>query len=346
MTLILIVSMALIISSRRFGFESDDFINYYDFFTRIKDYGFSDIFYFGGGIEFGLGIFFYIISIITPNITPNGLIFLTSLFALILYVLFIEIIIIPKFETKYSVFIILFGVLFCDVFFSTQLVRQFIASIFVLFSLFSDKLRVKLLFLIIAVIFHVSSLPIFFLVYIVIRCNFFVNLIVVGILYIYISYFNLIKSYLTGFDPVLAAKLGHLDHAIEMSSTDFYFFKKYILLFMISIIVYFCRKTYSSSKMLIEKEILLKLVIMLALGMVLSSGTFFFSRLYMPINIFLFGYCYFYCFWKLDGNIIKFLLLVILSYKFYVFTIPGSNDLLWSTFHRSSLSLGYYLRYF
>lgn len=144
----------------------DDFARYYQHYLDIYDGIEGAFFIWGNGLEVGLPIFYKILSLIFPRLSPilldliSNFCFLGGLYA------WLEIFMLKYFPKEqrarcvaFSLFMPLLGVL--------GLARQAFASIFLLYAICVKKWRFKTLFLVIASAFHLSSMLIFAAFYIV-----------------------------------------------------------------------------------------------------------------------------------------------------------------------------------
>lgn len=144
----------------------DDFARYYQHYLDIYDGIEGAFFIWGNGLEVGLPIFYKILSLIFPRLSPilldliSNFCFLGGLYA------WLEIFMLKYFPKEqrarcvaFSLFMPLLGVL--------GLARQAFASIFLLYAICIKRWRFKTLFLVIASAFHLSSMLIFAAFYIV-----------------------------------------------------------------------------------------------------------------------------------------------------------------------------------
>ena len=164
LSLTLIFNLAVIFASKAHFVKvlnsDDDFARYYQHYLDIYD-GISGAFFiWGNGLEVGLPIFYKILSLILPRLSPIMLDLISNLCFFIGLYTWLEIFILRYFPQKdrarcvaFSFFMPLLGVM--------GLARQAFASVFLLYAICVKRLPLKALFLFIASAFHLSSLLIF-----------------------------------------------------------------------------------------------------------------------------------------------------------------------------------------
>lgn len=164
LSLTLIFNLSVIFASKshfvRILNYDDDFARYYQHYLDIYD-GISGAFFiWGNGLEIGLPIFYKILSMFLPRLSPILLDLISNIcFFLGLYS-WLEIFMLRYFPKEqramaiaFSFFMPLLGVM--------GLARQAFASIFLLYAICVKGYKLKAIFLFIASIFHLSSLIIF-----------------------------------------------------------------------------------------------------------------------------------------------------------------------------------------
>lgn len=147
----------------------DDFSNqYYPMFQSLVtgDGIFSSRF--GGGIEFGLAAIYKIIALLVPNAKYWQIFFVISFLCVFLYYIWLEKFIFVRLKKNEISLCLASALLFFGFFITTQLIRQALSSVFVLFSLsyLSEGKKSKgYIFCLIGCIFHLTALPFVFLFY-------------------------------------------------------------------------------------------------------------------------------------------------------------------------------------
>jgi hypothetical protein len=168
-------SFALIISSGSFGFfgKADDFVNYYNDYLSIANNSetFSQVLMlYTSGIEFGLPLLFYVLAILFPILTPVQLMFLLSFLVSLAFALWVIKHGCQEFEaSKNSGYIIALSLSLLSIAIGTQLLRQGFSCVILLFALSQKNTTPRYALLLVAMAFHLTALPLFFIVKFVIR---------------------------------------------------------------------------------------------------------------------------------------------------------------------------------
>src|SRR3546814_14083640 len=89
---------------------------------------------YGGGFEVGISVLFFLLSLISSNLSINGMMFFLSLFSIILFIVWLCRVSAQEAPQKQA---LLLGIslLMINLYFSTQTLRQFIATILLLFAI-------------------------------------------------------------------------------------------------------------------------------------------------------------------------------------------------------------------
>jgi hypothetical protein len=159
------IAISILAASRQFLYlENDDFQTYFNNYLEIYSGNYSPIYEFGDGYEIGLGVLNLLISIISPKLTVNGLMFTYSLIATLLFIFYIERYKKNKIESeKYAIYIatcfLFFGYYFC-----TQITRQFFSAIFVLIALESTNKTKTIFYIALGFLFHITAVPLYALI--------------------------------------------------------------------------------------------------------------------------------------------------------------------------------------
>lgn len=140
--------------------SSNDIDGYFDIYKELMAGDLSYLINFGGGLEVALPLLLWLWGLVLPPLTINGLMFCLALTSSLLVMVWVE-------KTFYGVQCLrrpaLIGVclLMLNLYFSTQLSRQFLSLIVLLFA-FSAQGRVRqLIFVVLASAFHLTAVPFF-----------------------------------------------------------------------------------------------------------------------------------------------------------------------------------------
>ena len=169
--LTLCLSIAIICASRLYfnlaTDSDDDFSRYYQNYLDVYDGLSGAMTQWGGGYEIGLPVFYKLLAIFLPKLPPQYVLFYTALFATLLMYIWLEKYGVKLVKNRQRAALVAFS-LFIVVFLSTLgLTRQALASIFLLYGFFAKPIHIKLLFFLIAASFHLSSVWVIALFYIV-----------------------------------------------------------------------------------------------------------------------------------------------------------------------------------
>src|SRR3546814_418068 len=84
------VSMSLMAAARPVAFEQfSDTDVYYGIYRAICDGDMSVLTLYGGGFEVGISVLFFLLSLISSNLSINGMMFFLSLFSIILFIVWL-----------------------------------------------------------------------------------------------------------------------------------------------------------------------------------------------------------------------------------------------------------------
>lgn len=159
---------SVVISSRAIGVSNaDDFWSgYWPLYQEISAGNLDKIFQYGDGFEPALGLMFLIISSVTEHVSPRQLIFILVFLNQLLLLLWVEFLLpkhskIARLNHQLCMSLVLF---FFSTFLASQVVRQSFASVFLVIALFSGGRVWPTLGVIIGAAFHLTTVPIFFLI--------------------------------------------------------------------------------------------------------------------------------------------------------------------------------------
>ncbi len=157
---IVIFSASFIASSRGlFLFTGDDYIRYYDTFKDISWDNILKIRY-GLGLEYGIPILFLVIKTLLGTLDARILLFLINILYYSLLTHFIL-----KYEGENAEWVLLFIFLLpFSYYFSTQLIRQAFATVFLYGAWREQNKKVCFFYFILAIVFHLTSIVIFLII--------------------------------------------------------------------------------------------------------------------------------------------------------------------------------------
>jgi hypothetical protein len=168
------VSFSIVISSKAFGFgEADDFVNYYqdyfDIVTGGNSFG-QVLSRYSFGLEFGLPLLFGLSGFLFPVLTPHQLMFFLSFLFSMLFSSWVTNYTYTKFYANKNIgYIISMTLLLLSLTAGSQLVRQGISLVILLFAITNKRLWARYTLLLIATVFHLTALPLFFISWVLLR---------------------------------------------------------------------------------------------------------------------------------------------------------------------------------
>ncbi|MGX2981652.1 EpsG family protein [Helicobacter sp. 23-1045] len=145
-----------------------DFVHYFRVYNGMLENNFKFFGYFAGGIEVGLPIVYFVLGKIFGALSPAHFMSMQIAFSAMLFYIWLEIYGTKRLDSTQKAFCVALSLALFDFWFSALLCRQVLASIFILYAIFSTSTNAKWIFFIIAVSFHTSSLlfyPIIYLLY-------------------------------------------------------------------------------------------------------------------------------------------------------------------------------------
>jgi EpsG family len=196
---------------------SDDIHGYYEIYRELAGGDLTTLTQFGGGFEVALPLLFWLWGLALPPLTVNGLMFCLSATSSLLLVLWIE-------RSFYRRGVALRPALaglclvMLNLYFATQLSRQFLALIVLLFAFTATTRGGRGLYLALAASLHLSALP-FYLVWLLARRGVWGWLAILAMAVLLRLYF---LDLLAAFDVIPAALADKLLYYVdnEDSATD------------------------------------------------------------------------------------------------------------------------------
>ena len=168
LAMMLALSLSLMIGTRTLTADgSNDIDGYYLVYGSLAEGDLSALLHFGGGFEVALPLLMLAWAVVLPPLSVNGLMFCLALTGSLLTLVWVE-------KTFYSggnrLRPALMGVclLLLNLYFATQLVRQFLALVMLLYAFTAVGRGRQAFFLAIATTFHLTALP-FFALYLLAR---------------------------------------------------------------------------------------------------------------------------------------------------------------------------------
>lgn len=223
LTLVAIVSVCLLISSRAITTEgSDDLIGYYDLYLEFHSGDLERFAQFGSGLELVPTSLLWLWATVLPTLTPNGLMLCLASTSALLFWFWLETTFFKRGDENSRGDMALIGValLLFNLYFSTQLARQFLSLVVLLYAFTARTPLRRALFVTLAASCHLTALPVYAAYLLVRRGKSGVLLLLAGALLLRL-YFGQVLSMLDVLPQALIEKLVYyVDNTSEYSESD------------------------------------------------------------------------------------------------------------------------------
>ncbi|PAF48094.1 hypothetical protein BKH46_01930 [Helicobacter sp. 12S02634-8] len=285
------VSGSLIWASRvYFDSDSDDFLRYYDTYECLIKGHFDALFTYGGGFEIGLPLFYVLLDCVWGALRPSEILFFTILFPSVLVFVWV-VRYMGDWRAQDRALCLFFVFLFFNFYAPSQWSRQSFACAFILFALKEEKFFWKYLFVVCASLFHLTSIPIFFILeslkkYPKITLAF----VVLGSLSFVFAFEFILMAYKVGFIPHLGI-LNKLNYYTLYQERGIFMDLDFSFLFLLFCMgVLFC---FPTPKDFIKREQTYFFLVFVWLYVVFLPFSYASNRLTLVFNSFLLGYMFF-----------------------------------------------------
>lgn len=232
-------SVSMMMGARPIGVEgaSDDIEGYYHLYEAVFEGDIEAISHFGGGFEVALPALFYLWSLVLPKLSVNGLMMCFALTSSALLLLWIESAFYGKREGPQPPPALLgAAVLMFNLYFSTQLARQFDALILLLFAMTQQHRPRRWMFVAAATAFHVTALP-FYGAYLVARRGVPGVVALLAGVVVLRTFFGEVIAAIDILPPIVAEKLVfYVMSNDQFTEADLTSFRGIVLLCMISVV--------------------------------------------------------------------------------------------------------------
>lgn len=234
--LVMIVAVSMMMSSRPVsGDGSDDLLGYYDLYLEYSSGDFERLFQFGGGLEVTLPFLFCLWGLVLPPLSPNGLMLCLTLTSAVLFWLWVETTFYGRRRPAADAALVGAALLLFNVYFSTQLARQFLALVVLLYACTATTTPRRLVFLALAMSFHLTALP-FYLAYLLVRRGRTGVLALLALVLLVRLYFPVLLSLLDVLPDAVVDKLAYyVDNNAEYTDSDLAALKLIGLLAIVSL---------------------------------------------------------------------------------------------------------------
>jgi hypothetical protein len=213
----------------------NDIDTYYDTYEALASGDMAQLLSFGGGFEVSFPLLALLWSWILPPLTPNGLMFCLAFSAAALMTIWVESAFYAKRLDAPPPALMGLVLLMLNAYFATQLSRQFLALILLLFAISADGRVKQGLYVALAASFHITAIP-FFGIYLLARRGPWGWAAIAAIAIAVRMNFGALVSAFDIVPPAIAEKLAYyVDNTQEFTEADVTSLRMIVLLSMISL---------------------------------------------------------------------------------------------------------------
>jgi len=157
---VLAVSMSLMAGARPVDLNetSNDIVVYHELYLAIAAGDMSELLRFGSGFEIALPLLMLVWATVLPPLSLNGLMFCLALSSTLLLMVWIETVFYPNGAAQRPALLGI-SLILLNVYFATQLSRQFLSLIVLLFAFTATTRTSRLCFVALAASLHLTALP-------------------------------------------------------------------------------------------------------------------------------------------------------------------------------------------
>lgn len=343
--ILLVVVMATIVSSRKFGIsESDDFASsYYPVFASIVNGNWSALFSYGKGLEIGLPFVWYVISIFRPEAGASELIFWAVLLSTGGFLLWLEKYGLTAFQNHQKAMVVGVSLLLCSYFLASQLTRQFFSSVILLFAISEKRILFKSFFLFLATLFHLTAIPIYLFVLLAKKRSLAITLFFpAGVIFVLclnsFIQFVLAHQYVPGFEKALYI----LINAEPFNSADINAGKYFALVCIVVLSIFLIRRNRENSEVHQWRSVLLTTGFLYCAFLLIPQ---FSLRSTLLISQIMLGWLFALIVGASNWQLVRIFFFMILFNKTFALltSSPGDEMGYWGQFHYWGIFPGYFL---
>lgn len=287
-----ILCMSIISASIQVGYgHGDDYYNVYIPAYELIKHGESIFSFFSGGVEFGLPLFFYLLNKVFPDVNYIQLSGIITFIYASLFIIWIERFFLKNIDDKYKGVAIASLLIFFNYLVLVHLMRQSMATIFVLFSIgYFLELNKKKggVFFIIACICHLSSAIIIPLFLILLSEKKFLKISITAFIIFAVVMFKIVVGFIVAHNifGVATYKMAVYQDDVIETTAGAGFILHFIVLFILS------RFDFTDENQNYKSLIFYSCPAYLSLTVIPFAS----DRLFMPITGFILGGLFFVCF--------------------------------------------------
>lgn len=244
LAIVMVIALSMMTGARPLLAEdSNDIDGYYYVYQMLADGDLSYLTHFGGGIETGTGglevglpLLLYFLSLFLPPLSVNGLMFCLAFASSFLLLIWIE----KTFYAGHNIrrpALIGASILLLNLYFSTQLTRQFFSLIILLYAFSARGWLRQWIYVAFAAAFHLTAIPLYIL-YRLLRTGLVGWGVVIVLMFLFRFFFLQIAGALDVLPPIIIEKLSYYIGNVEgYTSADIASLHMIMLLSSISLMV-------------------------------------------------------------------------------------------------------------
>lgn len=157
----IIISLCIIFAASIYNGDcipTGDAMNYYEAYTRLLNGGFDALFKYGAGLEVALPLYYFVLGRFVGELSISTFVMVNIFTAAFLFYVWLEVYALAHIAPKQRALCVALSLLFFHYWFAGWLMRQVFSSIFLLYAFTEKRLKLHLIYVAIAVLFHVTAL--------------------------------------------------------------------------------------------------------------------------------------------------------------------------------------------
>ena len=167
-----IISLCIILSASIYNGDCiphSDYINYYRTYEKLLNNNFQALFDCGAGLEIALPLYYFILSRFLGELSSSTFIAINIFTAALLFYIWLEVYAMSYIAPKQRTLCVALSLLFFHYWFAGWLVRQVFSSVFLLYAFTEKRLKLHLVYVVVAVLFHITALGFYLFVWLLMK---------------------------------------------------------------------------------------------------------------------------------------------------------------------------------
>jgi hypothetical protein len=238
LAMLVLLSLSLMVGMRSLDpADSNDIDVYFDIYQNIASGDLDMLTAFGSGFEVALPLLLFTWATILPPLSLNGLMFCLALTSSLMFMVWIELTFYAGKNLKLPALLGI-SILMLNVYYSTQLTRQFLSLIMLLYAFSATGFWRRIFYIAVASTFHLTALP-FFAIYLLARRGWTGWLGIILAALLLRQYFVQLLSAFDVLPEAVAEKLVYyVDNTAEFTAADLVSMRMMLLLGVVSLVVF------------------------------------------------------------------------------------------------------------